>query len=481
MAGIAHWAAATPDATAIVTLARQITYPELEERQRRVAGYARAGGLRVGDRVAVLSGNRPESLEVTVGLLRAGVVPVPVNPLLTEPEIAYVIEDSGASVLFTDRALDHPALDHVVTFGDAYERVLEEARPAKIADFVRGRPMHYTSGTTGRLKGVYVKPVAKATAARVSSAFRSLWDLRHEDIHLVCSPLAHSAPHRFAMRTLEAGGTVVLPDKFDPHGTIAGVELFGITTTFMVPTHLERILALGKKTLRRYDLSSMRVLAHAGAPIREKTKRRIIELFPESSVWEFYGSTEGQVTRISSAEWLHKPGSVGKPTPGVEVIIRDEDGAELGPGEVGDIWVRYDDGERFVYWGDKAKTRAVHRGDSFTAGDVGYVDEDGYLFLTGRKHDTIITGGVNVYPQEVENVLMQHPAVAEAVVYGVSHDEWGQEVRARVVAAPMMPLDGERLRSWARDRLAGFKCPRVIEVVDELEYTATGKVKRPSG
>ena len=480
MAGIAHWAATTPDATAILTLSRQITYGELDERQRKVAGFARAGGLRERDRVAVLSANRPESLEVTVGLLRAGIVPVPVNPLLTEPEIAYVLEDSGATLLFTDRPLEHPALDRVVTFGDAYERCLDEAETAELSDFVRGRPMHYTSGTTGRSKGVWVDPVTDADAARLSESFRSLWGLSSDEVHLVCSPLAHSAPHRFSMRTLEAGGTVVLQGKFDPGGTLAGIELFSVTSTFMVPTHLERILELGPRKLRGHDLSSMRTLAHAGAPIRPETKHRVIELFPHDSVWEFYGSTEGQATRISTSEWLRKPGSVGTPLPGAEVRVLDDKRAPVPPGDVGQVWVHDPNAERFRYWGDKAKTRAAWRNDAFTVGDLGYLDEDGYLFLTGRRHDTIITGGVNVYPQEVERVLVEHPAVAEAVAYGVDDDEWGQVVRARVVAAPNMPLDGERLREWARDRLAGFKCPRSIEVVEELERTATGKIKRPS-
>lgn len=479
MAGIAHWASTTPDATAILTLARQMTFAELEERQRKVVGFARAGGLDDGDRVAILSSNRPESLEVSVGLLRAGIVPVPINPLLTEPEVAYVLEDSGASMLFTERPVEHPGLERVVTFGDAYERVLDEARPADLPDFVRGRPMHYTSGTTGRSKGVWVDPLDDDAAARLSSRFRSLWGLESDEVHLVCSPLAHSAPHRFAMRTLEAGGTVVLQPKFDAHSALAGIELVGVTSTFMVPTHLERILALDRKVLRSHDLSSMRTLAHAGAPIRERTKRAVIDLFPEDCVWEFYGSTEGQATRISAAEWLRKPGSVGTPIPGTSIVIVGDDGQPLEPGEVGEVWVRDPQADRFSYWGDEAKTRAAWRADSFCVGDLGYLDLDGYLFLTGRKHDTIITGGVNVYPQEVEEVLLEHPAVAEAVVFGVPHDEWGQEVRARVVAAPNMPLDGDRLRQWARDRLAGFKCPREIEVVPELQLTPTGKVKRP--
>ncbi|MDQ3939899.1 MAG: AMP-binding protein [Actinomycetota bacterium] len=479
MAGIGHYAAATPDAAALVTLARTLTFAELDERQRALAGFLQSGGLEPGDRVAVLSRNRIESLEATIGMLRAAIIPVPVNPLLTEPEIAYVIEDSRTRWLLTDRSIQHPGLERVVTFGDAYERCLSEASPTALASCARGRPMHYTSGTTGSSKGVWVPPVDERRAAELSTDFVEQWGLAPGDVHIVCSPLAHSAPHRFAMRTLEAGGTVVLQTKFDAQETLAGVELFSVTSTFMVPTHLERIFSLPRSVLTRYDTSSIRLLVHAGAPIRNVTKRRALEHFPPGSVWEFYGATEGQATRISSDEWVRKPGSVGSPRAGAAILILDDDGTELPAGEVGEVWIRDPAVERFRYWNDDAKTRAAWRGDAFTVGDLGWVDDDGYLFLHGRKHDTIITGGVNVYPQEVESVLLTHPAVAEVVVFGVPHDEWGQEVRAEVVAAPNLPLDGELLRTWARERLAAFKCPRVIEVVDELPRTATGKIKRP--
>ena len=480
MAGIGHFAATTPDAAAIVTVKGAITFATLDGRQRRLAGALRKAKVRERDRVAVLSANRPESLEVTIGCLRAGIVPVPVNPLLTDPEISYVIEDCGARWLFADRRFEHPTLNQVVTFGDAYERFIDDARPIDLCDFVRGRPMHYTSGTTGVTKGVWVTPEDDAAAARRSAAFRSLWTLTSSDVHLVVSPLAHSAPHRFSTRTLEAGGTVVLQGKFDAMETLVAIELFGITTTFMVPTHLERILQL-ERGRSSHDLSSIRVLAHAGAPIREETKRAAIDSFPPGSVWEFYGSTEGQATRISSEEWLRKPGSVGGPLPGVRIVILDEDGAELPVGEQGEVWIHDASSERFAYWGDKDKTHRAWRDGAFTVGDLGFVDADGYLFLTGRKNDTIITGGVNVYPQEIERVLSEHPAVAEVVVFGVPHEEWGQEVHAWVVPGPNMPLDGERLRKWARERLAGYKCPRKIDVVESLTRTATGKIKRPSG
>jgi long-chain acyl-CoA synthetase len=479
VSGIGGCARQTPDATAIVWVGGAVTYAELDDRQRLLAGALVESGLTTGDRIAVLSANRYESLEISTGALRAGIIPVPVNPLLTRPEIEYLIEDSGARWLFTDRTVESlPDVDRVVTLGDAYERLLGEAESQELNDFARGRPMHYTSGTTGSPKGVWVDPYDDDTAATLSHDFRSLWGIHPDDVHLVCSPLGHSAPHRFAMRTLDAGGTVALIGKFRAAEALAAIELFGITSTFMVPTHLERIIDLGDRGLMAHDLSSMRLLAHAGAAIREETKRRVIEIFPRGSVWEFYGSTEGQATRISSEEWLRKPGSVGTALPGAEVLVTDATGRSLPAAEVGEVWVRDAKAERFEYWGDPAKTDSAWRDGSFTVGDLGWLDDDGYLFLTGRIHDTIITGGVNVYPQEVENALLEHPSVHEAVVFGVDSEEWGQEVHAAVVAAFGQPIDSEALLDWMSARLAGFKCPRTITIVDELPRTATGKLVR---
>jgi acyl-CoA synthetase (AMP-forming)/AMP-acid ligase II len=477
--GIGGHARATPDAPALLTLARRLTFAELDERQRRLAGLLASGGLSRRDRIAVWSANRVESLEVTTGALRAGIVPVPVNSLLTESEAAYLVEDSGARWLFTDRPVDPlPPLERVVTFGDAYERCLHEAAPAPLADYALGRPMHYTSGTTGRPKGVWVEPVGDAAAAEISQDFAVQWALVPDDVHLLCSPLAHSAPHRFALRTLEAGGAVVLQRRFDADETLAAMELFGVTTTFVVPTHLERIFALDPKVLKRHYPASLRMLIHAGAPIRESTKRRALDFFPRGCVWEFYGSTEGGATRISPDEWLRKPGSVGTPRPDAAILVRDDEGRAVPSGEVGQVWVRDPHAERFSYWGDEGKTRAAWDGDAFTVGDLGRLDEDGYLYLEGRADDTIISGGVNVYPPEVEAVLHEHPAVRECAVYGREHPEWGQEVCALLVPAPGEVLDVAELRAWARERLAGFKCPRHFDVVAELPRTPTGKVLR---
>ncbi|MEA2451332.1 MAG: long-chain acyl-CoA synthetase [Actinomycetota bacterium] len=479
MDGIGAWARSSPGSVALIAPGTSVTFGELDARQRALAGALLAEGLNRRDRVAVFATNRVESLEVSIGVLRAGMVPVPINSLLTEPEVEFLLEDSGARVMFTDRTVElGPSVEQVITFGDAYERFIHNATPADISDVALGRPMHYTSGTTGSPKGVWVEPTDEAEALSLSQRFRELWGITRDDAHLVCSPLAHSAPHRFSLRTLEAGGHVVLQGKFDAAETLAATELFGITTTFMVPTHLERIFGLGRQALARHDLSTMRLLAHAGAPIRDRTKREALEIFPEGSVWEFYGSTEGQATRISTEEWLARPGSVGHALPGGEVVIADNDGNELPRGEIGWVWVRDPSGEEWEYWGDAAKTRNAWSGEAFCVGDLGSVDEEGYLFLAGRGDDTIITGGVNVYPMEIENVLVSHPSVAEALVYGVAHEEWGQEVRALVVPAFNQPLDTEVLRAWARTQLAGFKCPRLIEIVDDLPRTPTGKVQR---
>lgn len=478
MIGIGAWAAATPGAPAFISPTGSMSFAELDARQRACAGYMLGLGLEPGDRIAIRSRNRSEIVEIVGAALRCGLVPVPINALLTPREIEYQIEDSGASVLFTDEATEVlPGVTAVVVLGDAYERCLTEARPATLAPITLTRPMHYTSGTSGLPKGVYAAPEDEAVATRRAERFVVLWNLRDDDVHLVCSPLAHSAPLRFALRTLEAGGSVIVPPRFAPLEVLAAIDLAGVTSTFMVPTHLERIVALRDDERGRFDLSSLRLVAHAGAPIREPTKRAAIAMFPPGAVWEFYGSTEGQATRISSEEWEERPGSVGRAHAEASVYVMSDDFTKLPADEIGQVWVRDEQGQPWVYFNDPAKTAGAWRDGAFTVGDLGHLDEEGYLFLSGRRTDLIISGGVNVYPHEVEAILTEHPAVEEAVVFGVADDEWGQRVHARIV--PTQLLDPEALRDWARTRMASFKVPRVIEVVDELERTATGKLKRP--
>ena len=468
-----------PDHPALICGDRSLSFGELDDLHAHLAGFLGAASFSTGDRVAVLAANSVELLVVTVGCLRAGVVPVPISPLLTERERANLVKDSGARLLFTDREHDVPApIERAVAMAGLVED-LRRHEPASVADVTLTRPMHYTSGTTGRPKGVWVETTDEARATARSEAFRAEWGMTEADVHLVCSPVTHSGPHRFALRTLEAGGTVVIQERFDAPATLAAIERHRITSTFMVPTHLERILALESPELRAHDLSSMRLLAHAGAPIRRVTKKRTMELFPAESVWEFYGSTEGGFTRLSPQEALARPGSVGRPGTGASIEIRDgNSGMSVEPGEVGVVWLRDPNAERFEYWGDADATAAAWDGDAFTVGDLGHLDDDGYLYLAGRPGELIISGGINVYPREVEEVLMGHPEVAEALVYGVDDPEWGQQVRALVISVPGGAPEPESLRSWARRRLAPHKCPRAIAVVDELPRTTTGKVKR---
>lgn len=478
MSGIGGWARQNPDATALITPpGRILRFGDLEVRQQKISGLLRQG-VAPGDRIAIHAHNRVEVIEIVAAALRCGVIPVPINPLLTEPEVAYILEDSGAPWLFTDRAIEHPQLDRVITLGDAFERCLTEAVAGSLDDHISTRPMHYTSGTTGAPKGVYAPPLPAPAAAVASDRFKKSWAMEPSDLHLVCSPLTHSAPLRFSLRSLEAGGAVVVQERFDAEQSLAAIHMYGVTSSFMVPTHLDRILVLGRRVLSGYDLSTVRLLAHAGAPIRESVKRRVLELFPPGSVWEFYGSTEGQATRISSEEWLTHPESVGQAYPGGSVHVMDDDGREVMGQTVGQVWIRDPEGDRWRYWGDAAKTDSAWRDDAFTAGDLGWMDADGYLYLVGRIDDTIITGGVNVYPAEVEAALGAHEGVAAVLVYGAPSEEWGQEVRARVVPAPEVTLSEEGLIAWAGERLAPFKIPKHIEFVEDLVRTPTGKIKR---
>ena len=382
MSGIAHWALDTPDAPALLTMGGVTTFVELEQRQRLVAGWLRSENMTEGDRVAVLAANRVELLELTGAALRSDVVPVPLDPALSEAAIAYAVEDSGAALLVADRLIETaPELTRVVTFGDAYERCLHDAAPIDIASHTSTRPMHYAPRNSGPPRGVWVAPRSPTDAAASSDAFGSAWGLAPGERHLVCSPLSQPTPHLFATRTLEAGGAVVLRPRFEPTDTLAAVELFGVTSIFLDSAELERIMAL-KGALMRHDLSSLRLVAHSGSPLPEAIKRRAIELFPQDSVWELYASTEGVATRISSHERLLKPNSVGVPAAGARIVIRAPDGHELPPGETGEVWIEDPSAERFEYWGDPAATAATWRAGAFTTGDLGRVDEDGYLFLT---------------------------------------------------------------------------------------------------
>jgi acyl-CoA synthetase (AMP-forming)/AMP-acid ligase II len=413
-----------------------------ERDQRRAAAGLAAAGLRAGDRLVVSAAASPALLAAVLGALRTGVVPVVLDPGLPAAERAALVEDAD------------PALD----LGDDPGRVLGDDE-AELAAVPLARPMHYTSGTTGGRKGVWSGVLAEDDARALAAEEIELWGFEPGDRHLVLSPLHHSAPLRFAVHTLLAGGTVLLPGPFDVARAAEAITSQRPTTTFCVPTHLQRLLAHGG-----VDWSSFRRLVHAGAPCPEPLKRAVIEALPRDGVWEFYGSTEAQFTVCSPDDWLAHPGSVGRARPG----------RRLETDERGQLWCAVPPWARFEYWRAPEKTAAAWRGDLVTVGDLGRVDDDGTVWLDGRREDLVISGGVNVYPAEVEAVLDAHPDVVESAVFGIPDDEWGQ----RVVAAYVGSADPTDLAGWARERLAAAKRPKSLHRLDELPRTSTGKVRR---
>jgi len=401
--------------------------------------------LQPGDRVALLLPGSAAYVDLVIDLLAAGIFPVPLDPRLTAAERAGTLEDVD------------PAL--VV---ESWEQAPAVAR-GDIDRLPLGRPMHVTSGTTGRPKAVFSGVLDEARAEALLAEERDLWGFRGDDVNLVLSPLYHSAPLRFGMGTLLAGGRMVVPGPFDPATITAAIETERPTTMFCVPTHLQRLFAHWDE-VGAPDLSSFRLVAHAGAPCPVAVKERLVELFPEGSTWEFYGSTEGQFTACRSEEWQQRPGTVGRARPGRELSLDDD----------GTIWCRVPEHARFEYFRDPGKTAAAWRGDEFTVGDLGRLDDDGYLFLDGRRVDLIISGGVNVYPLEVEHALREHPGVEDVAVFGVPDDEWGQRVCAAVVGT----ASEAELAAYARERLSPPKRPKTWRFLDDLPRTLTGKVQR---
>jgi acyl-CoA synthetase (AMP-forming)/AMP-acid ligase II len=435
-----------------MTNSHRLTRESLEEPARRAAGWLAAGGARRGDRVAVVARNHPATLALVHGALRSGVVPVLLGTTMPAAEREWILRDA------------RPAL----VVDDPGTVPLTDARPAAgLADVPLGRPMLYTSGTSGRRKGVWSGVLDEDLARAWERDEQELWAPVEGLSFLVCSPLSHSAGYRAATSALLAGATLVLLERFDAAEVVRLLAEEPITGTFLVPTHLRRIMALEGDLPRP---AAVRKVLHAGEPCPEPLKRRAMAWLPEGTLWEFYGSTEGQFSAISPGEWLERPGSVGRARAGRRLEIPDP-----GPDGVGPVHVSAPPFARWEYWGDPEGTAAAWRGDLFTAGDLGRLDPDGYLYLMARRTDLVLSGGVNVYPAEVERVLLAHPAVQEAVVAGVPDEEWGQRVTA-VVAAP--GATERELLDWCRDALEGARRPKAILVLDELPRTASGKLDR---
>ena len=477
--GIWNIARATPDADCLVEPDdTAYTAAEVVARAHRTANGLQAMGLGRGDKVAVLLPNRVEYFDLLLGTGESGMHMVPINWHLSGKEIAYIVEDSGAKALVGDvrfaeqlaTVLDEVDLPEDARFavGGAVEGYRDFAawQAEQSADEPAERPagdiMPYTSGTTGRPKGVE-RPLADIDADTKSaqgSFLTHLFGMATPDhVQLTVAPLYHTAVTNFAQASLHAGHRVVLMDKWTPEGCLEKIDRYGVTTSHMVPTMFHRMLRLPKEVRDRYDVSSVSHMIHSAAPCPVPTKRAMLDWWGPA-IWEYYAASEGGGTISSPQDWEAKPGTVGKAWPISEVIISDDEGNELPPGEVGTIWMRMGQ-HRFEYHGDEEKTKKSWNDQGFfTVGDVGEMDEDGYLFLRDRKVDMIISGGVNIYPAEIESVLMQHPKVLDCAVFGIPNDDWGEEVKAAV-----QPSEDAARRPRARAGAAGLprRAPRRLQ------------------
>ncbi len=505
MADVGLWtiAASTPDQLAVVDPdGNEVTYGELTAAADRIGRGLQALGLKPGDCVAGLLPNSTQALALTFAALETGLYVVPINWHLTAPEVAYILSDSGASVFV---AHERFAGNAIAAAGQAGIGPAEPAGPnARFAvgridgfltldnlsaDGTNARPdprtagalMVYTSGTSGRPKGVR-RPLTGEDPDQIPMSapwFFGLFGLKPFDnhVHLCCSPLYHTAVLNFATISLQLGHPVVLMDRFEPEEMLRLIDRHKVTHTHMVPTQFRRLLALPEATRDRYDVSSLRAVIHSAAPCPHEVKRRMLDWWGPVVI-EYYAASEGGGTGITAQEWLAKPGSVGRAWPGSEVRVLDPGGNDVPAGETGLVYMRMGN-STFDYHKDEAKTLASRARGMFTVGDIGYLDEDGYLYLCDRGSDMIISGGVNIYPAEIESELACHPAVADVAVFGIPHDDWGEEIKAVVEPAdgyqPGPALTAELL-AFLEGRIATFKLPRSIDYVGELPRDPNGKL-----
>ena len=499
------WAARTPDKPAVVmaglghtdewAAGHTVTYADLDARSAQLAHHLRSRGLEVGDHVAIVAENHPEMLVAIWGFERAGLYYTAINSHLTAPEIAYIIDDCDARVVVcsswmrtaTEAAIaECPKVEQLLVFGSTYEAALAAHPTTPLDEEWVGGSMLYSSGTTGKPKGV-LRPlpgIRQHDTHPFESMLSGLYGYADDTVYLSPAPLYHAAPLGFNMTVLRLGGTIVLMERFDAAAFLRLVEAYAITHTHTVPTNFVRILKLDDTERLRHDLSSMRSCVHAAAPCPVDIKRQMIERFQPLGIRidEYYGGTElNGLTFIRDEEWLTHPGSVGKSFLG-RVRILDDDRREVATGTIGTVY--FAEGGQFAYHKDPEKTAAADDGTGATTlGDVGYLDDEGYLYLTDRKAFMIIAGGVNIYPQEAEDALITHPAVTDVAVFGIPDADLGERVHAVVQAAdgaePGPALEAELL-AYVNGRLAAYKCPKAIDFLAELPRLDTGKLyKKP--
>ncbi|MUM32146.1 fatty-acid--CoA ligase FadD4 [Mycolicibacterium sp. CBMA 361] len=467
-----------------------VTFDELEARANRLAHHFRANGLVEGDVVAILMENNEHMHAVMWAARRSGLYYVPINIHLTPAEAAYIIENSGATAVVGSAALrdtcaglaEHLSVglpkvlliaDGDLPGWDRYPECVAEQPDTPIADEIEGDLLQYSSGTTGRPKGIKreLTHLPPAEVPGLMKMLMSLW-LPRDAVYLSPAPLYHTAPSVWSMQIQAEGVTTVVMEKFTAEGCLDAIARHGITHGQFVPVMFTRMLKLPQDVRDSYDLSTLTRVMHAAAPCPVEIKKQMIDWWGPI-VDEYYASSEAiGSTLITADEWLARPGSVGRPMFGALHIL-DEDGNEQPAGQPGEIY--FEGGNTFEYLGDTEKTAAV--------GDIGYLDEDGYLYLTDRRHHMIISGGVNIYPQEAENMLVTHPKVMDAAVFGIPDAEMGQSVKAVVQTVNSSDATAEfgtELLGWLRERLTHYKCPRSISFEEQLPRTDTGKLYKQS-
>jgi len=495
------WRIATnhPDQIALVTPdGNEHSCGELLAAANQISHGLRALGVDKGDTVACVLPNGFEMMALYMGSLQIGCFLTPINHHLVGPEITYIVDDSDAKVFiahadFTDEVLRVlPEVPKCPASGRFSVGAIDGMRPfaEMLADQpttapegrTAGMPMHYTSGTTGRPKGVKraMFDIDPDDLASLYVGFQGMFGVQPFDdhVHITGSPLYHTAVLLWTANSLHMGHKVVLMEKWSPEGMLELIDRHQVTTSHMVPTQFHRMLALPEEVRAKYDCSSVRCMVHAAAPCPPEVKRKMINWWGDA-VMEYYAATEGGGTIITAKEWLAKPGSVGVAWPGSEIKIRNDDlGEWVGPNTEGTVFMSLALAN-FEYKGDEAKTNDNRTDGFFTVGDWGLVDDDGYLFLKDRKSDMIISGGVNIYPAEIESVLLTMPKVGDAAVFGIPHADWGEEIKAVIEPAlGVAPDDAlrEELFAFCADKLAKFKRPKTIDFLPELPRDPSGKL-----
>ncbi len=494
--GLVEYAREAPEEVALADHNVSFTRRELNDRVNRCISLLRELGVRLGEGVGILAMNSADYVIVALGAGLSGLSLVPVNWHFTADEAAYILAHARTKVLFveegefertTEQAAKLAGCERIIRLGKELDSLLARSSNDEPGPDTRyGSPVFFTSGTTGRPKATQLSQMPQGvpvqTALEKIRLNAHVGGVSAETVHLVQGPLYHAGPIGNAINSILVGGRVHILRRFDPEDVLRNIETHKVTHTMMVPTMFVRLLRLPEETRKLFDVSSLQLVTHLAAPIPIEVKRQMIDWWGPILV-DAYGCSEiGVITKITSEEWLKKPGSVGKPIPSFTLEIVGEDNEYLAPGQIGMIYATSLTEVDLSYIEDPEKTAAAHRNEKqFTIGDMGWLDEDGYLFLADRRVDMINSGGVNIYPAEIEAVLIQHPAVEDVCVVGAPNPGWGQEVRAAIQLRSghhaSSSLEHE-IQNWLSQRIAKYKVPKSIEFLDKMPRYPNGKLHR---